>query len=345
MSGVQIPPSLPVFERLSQGNLKWDCYFIMEQQLFNGVLLINKDKDCTSHQIVHDIRKILKQKSIGHAGTLDPMARGLLVVLCGSATKLSPYFLNQSKRYDLSLKFGLQTNTFDLQGEILRSEAVSLEKEEIEQVLKAETCDLEIPVPLFSAVKVKGQRLYSYAFKGKQIQPPVKKMFFWRLDIHEITKDSARLSVSCSKGSYIRSWVNHLGQKMKTGACLTYLQRVSSGYFDLKNSLTISQLEKKISQNFPSDEQSLKKLLENSFLFSSSSLPQFSQIELTARNASFLKQGRIPVYILSQVRKDQIAVNKTGQTQILKAIRKEKLLALLELRPFERIKILRNFPQ
>ena len=317
----------------------------VEKQLFNGILLVNKDKNCTSHQIVHEVRKILKQKMVGHAGTLDPMAKGLLVILCGSATKLSAYFLNQDKRYYLSLKFGLQTDSFDLQGKIVHSSAVSLKKEEIEQVLQTETCDLELPVPLFSAVKVKGQRLYSYAFNGEKAQLPVKKMSFWGLEIHEIQKDSASLSVSCSKGSYIRAWVNYLGQKMKTGACLTYLKRISSGYFDLKNSLTVSQLEQKFSQKLPANEQSLKSILGSSFLFSSSALTQFPQVELTIRNAKQLKQGRIPIYILSHIQKQQIAVNKTGQSQILKAVKGEKLLALLELRPFEKIKILRNFPQ
>ena len=317
----------------------------MPSQFFNGVLLINKDKDCTSHQIVHEVRTILKQKSIGHAGTLDPLARGLLVILCGSATKLSSYFINQDKRYYLSLKFGLQTSSFDLQGEVLHSEELSLRPEDIKRVLEEGACDLEIPVPIFSAVKVEGKKLYSYAFKGKEIQPPLKKMSFWGLEIHEIQKDSASVSVSCSKGSYIRSWVNYLGQKMNTGACLTYLNRVSSGEFQLKNSLSLSQLKQKVSQKFPADEPALKELLGDSFLFSNSALTQFPQIELTLRNAKILRQGRLPLYVLSHVQKNQIAVNKRGRSQILKAVQGDKLLALLELRPFEKIKILRNFPQ
>ena len=317
----------------------------MQFPRFNGVLLINKDTDCTSHQIVQEVRKVLKQKSIGHAGTLDPMARGLLVVLCGSATKLSPYFLNQNKRYDLSLKFGLQTDTLDLQGETLYSKEVSLKKEDIKRVLEQGACDLKIPVPIFSAIKIKGQKLYSYAFKGKKIQPPLKNMSFFEMKIHDIQKDSACLSLSCSKGSYIRSWVNYLGQKMQTGACLTSLKRVSSGWFKLENSLTVSQLKQKISPQFPIDERGLKQRLGEGFLLSNSALTQFSQIELTARNAKLLKQGRIPLYVLSHVQKEQIAVNKEGQSQILKAVRGGKLLALLELRPFEKVKILRNFPQ
>ena len=318
----------------------------MEKNKFNGILLINKNKDCTSHDIVDEVRRILKQQAVGHAGTLDPMARGLLVILCGMATKLSPYFLNNDKSYRLSIKFGRETNTFDLQGEVLKSKEVSLKKEEVEKLLKEETRDLEIPVPVFSAVKVKGRKLYSYAFSGKEdeIKPPLKKMSFWGLKIHEIQKDSVSLTVTASKGSYIRSWVHHLGQKTKTGACLSQLERLSSGDFHVNQSLTTDELKQKLSENFPEDEEQLKSILGDSFLFPSSALNQFPQLELTGKNVQMLKQGRMPLYILSATQKDQISVNKKGQAQILKAVRGQKLVALLEMRPFEKVRILKNFP-
>ena len=314
--------------------------------MFNGILLINKDKDGTSHQFVNEIRRILNQRAVGHAGTLDPVARGLLVILCGIATKLSVYFLNSDKRYKLSIKFGLETNTFDLQGDVLKSEEVSLKKEDIEEILREGACDLELPVPIFSAVKVKGRRLYSYAFAGKEkeITPPLKKMSFWGLKIHDVQKDSASLSLSCSKGSYIRSWVHYLGKEIKTGACLIKLERLSSGSFHINQSLTIGELKQKLSEVFPEGEEELKSLLGDSFLFPSEALNQFSEVELTGRNARMLKQGRIPVYILEKVQEKQIHVNKKGKAQILKAIKGKKLVALLEMRPFEKIKILKNFP-
>ena len=109
--------------------------------------------------------------------------------------------------------------------------------------------------------------------------------------------------------------------------------------------MSLSQLKQIVSQKFPADEPALKELLRDSFLFSNSALTQFPQIELTLRNAKILRQGRLPFYVLSQAQKDQIAVNKRGESQILKAVKGHKLLALLELRPFEKIKILRNFPQ
>lgn len=318
----------------------------MSQQMFHGILLVNKDKNCTSHQIVDEVRQILKQRAVGHAGTLDPQARGLLVILCGIATKLSTYFLNNDKNYRLSIKFGLETDTFDLQGKVLRSEKVSLRKKDMENLLKRETCELELPVPVFSAVKVKGRKLYSYAFSGreKEVTPPIKKMSFWDLEIHDMQEDSVSLSVSCSKGSYIRSWVHYLGQKIKTGACLTKLERVSSGAFHINQSLTIGDLRQKLSEKFPEGEEDIKFILKNSFLFPSEVLTQFPTVELTGKNARMLKQGRVPVYVMETRQEDQICVNKKGESQILKAVKGHKLVALLEMRPFEKIRILRNFP-
>ena len=318
----------------------------MSAKTFNGILLINKDKDCTSHHIVNEVRHILKQKAVGHAGTLDPMARGLLVIVCGMATKLSPYFIINNKRYKLTIKFGLETNTFDLQGEVLQSKEVALKTENIKKLLKKESRDLEIPVPIFSAVKVNGKKLYSYAFSGreKEIQPPLKKMSFWDLEIHEIQKDSACLSISCSKGSYIRSWIHYLGQKTGVGACLVNLERLSSGAFHINQSLTIDELQHKLAENFPKGEEELKSLIGNSFLFPSSALKQFPEIALTRKNARTLTMGKIPDYILETSQKDQIDVNKKGQHQILRVVQGQKLVALLEMRPFEKIRILRNFP-
>ena len=315
----------------------------MNHSPFHGLLLINKEKSYSSHHVVAQIRKILKQKSIGHAGTLDPMAQGLLVILCGSATKLSPYFINQNKRYHLSLQFGLVTDSFDLEGKIIQSKPVDLKKESLVSLLKQETRDLELPVPLFSATKVKGKALYSYAVKGQSdVHIPVKKMNFWDLNIEKIEKDKATVSVSCSKGSYIRSWVHYLGQKMHTGACLTFLNRVSSGDFKLENSLSLSQLEEKLSNQHPQTKEDLKELLGNSFIYSHLALKDFPSIELAKKHLVFLKQGRLHPYLIEESQIYQRESNKESRHQIVKVIRDNTLHALLEIKPYQRIKILRN---
>ena len=316
---------------------------MMDSFDFHGLILINKDSSCSSHHVVHKARKILKQKAIGHAGTLDPMATGLLVLLCGSATKLSSYFINQDKRYTLSFQFGLETDSFDLEGQVIQSKTVCLKKEDISTLLKQETKELELPVPIFSAVKVKGRPLYNYAVKGQRdVKLPIKKMNFWDLKIENIEKDRATVSVSCSKGSYIRAWVYHLGQKIKTGACLTKLNRISSGDFHLENSLSLSQLEEILSNKFPETEKELKRLLGESFLFSHKALKDFPHIELAQKHLLFLKQGRLHPYLVSESQAYQIESNKYSKNQIIKVVRKNRLHALLELKPFTKIKILRN---
>ena len=310
--------------------------------MFHGLLLINKDKNNTSHQVVAQIRLLLKQKAVGHAGTLDPMARGLLVILCGSGTKLSSYFLNQSKKYRLSFKLGLETDTLDIEGKILKSQELSFNKKKLEQILHEESKDLEIPVPIFSAVKREGRKMYEYAFKGQRVTPPLKQMSFWGLQIHNIQKDGADLSISCSKGSYIRSWVRHIGLKTGTGACLTSLNRLSSGSFKLEDSISCDQLKALLSKSFPTDQQELQSLLGKSFLFPNQALKSFPQLELTKRQAKFLSYGRLDSSLIVMAQKIQIEINKSGHNQILKAVRGDSLLALLELKPFKKMKILKN---
>ena len=315
----------------------------MNSSDFHGLILINKDSSCSSHEVVNTARKILKQKAIGHAGTLDPMAKGLLVLLCGSATKLSSYFINQNKRYTLSLQFGLETDSFDLEGQALQSKKVSLKRENIVSLLKQETKELELPVPIFSATKVKGRPLYNYAVRGQtDVKIPLKKMRFWDLEIQDIKEDKATLTVSCSKGSYIRSWAHHLGQKMQTGACLTSLNRTSSGDFQLEDSLSLSKLKELLSDSFPETEEKLKQLLGKSFVFSHKALKDFPHIELATKHLLFLKQGRLHPYLIAESQAYQIESNKRSRTQILKVIRKNQLHALLEIKPFQKIKILRN---
>ena len=317
----------------------------MTKDLFHGILLINKEKNCTSHDVVQKIRNLLNQKSVGHAGTLDPMAEGLLVILLGSATKLSSYLLNVDKSYELFMKFGLVTNSYDTEGEVIKDEKVSLKKEIIENVLKQNIGNLDLTVPHFSAVKVNGKKLYAYARSGQSVERPVKVMSFYDLKIHNITEDTAKVFVSCSKGTYIRSWVHYLGEKLEVGACLMALKRVSSGCFSISNSLTLSELQKKLEAQAPENNKDLKNILEESFLFPSESLPQFPFLELTGRDIKLLLQGRIPEYLIKESQNDQIKVNKEGSYQILKIIQGENLVTLLELRPYKRIKILKNFPR
>ena len=163
--------------------------------MFSGLLLVNKHKGVTSHDIVKDVRSLLSQREVGHAGTLDPMAEGLLVILCGQACRLSQYLLNQDKRYHVEVSFGIQTDTLDITGQIVAKKEVNLNKKDLRDLLKKETKSLHLPIPIFSAAKVGGKKLYSYALEGKkeEVKIPMKEMSFFDLTVHEITKDKAHI--------------------------------------------------------------------------------------------------------------------------------------------------------
>ena len=310
-------------------------------QPFNGVLLVNKTEKCTSHDVVQQIRKIFQQKTVGHAGTLDPMAEGLLVILMGQATKLSHYLLSNDKRYTLSMQFGLVTDTFDKEGQVLKNELVSLELQRIKTVLKNSTGDLSLPVPCFSAVKVQGRKLYSYARGGETVDLPVRTMSFYDLEIRDVKKNTASVSVSCSKGSYMRSWVHFIGEQLSVGACLTDLTRDSSFPFHLSDSVKIEELKECFKNGPPESEGILKNHFPKSFLLTAEALPQYPSMELTKRDAGLLFRGQIPGFLIEESMPWQIEVNKTQENKIFQAIQSDRLVALLEIRPFEKIKILR----
>ena len=321
------------------------------KNLFNGVLLLDKKKGCTSHDVVFHLRHLLNQNSVGHAGTLDPSAEGLLVMLLGQATKLSSYMLNNNKRYFLTMKLGLVTDSFDTDGKVLKDTPVSLEKKIIQNALENKIGTFKIPVPIFSAVKVKGKKLYEYARNKKDLESsqkdlelPQKEMSFFDLDIKRIEKDKAELEISCTKGSYIRSWVHCVGESLGTGACLTYLKRLRSEPFSLQDALSLDQIKNKLSPALPEGSADFKERLGHHFLLCSEALPEFPFLKLTFRDSKLISRGLIPSFIIQDTLDIQEKVNKTQKNQIMKITRGDHLISLLEFRPFKKLKILRNFP-
>jgi len=315
----------------------------MKNISFNGVLLVHKDKHCTSHDVVQKIRYLLNQKAVGHAGTLDPMATGLLVILLGSATKLSTYLLNADKRYKICMQFGWITDSYDAEGTVIQKQKVSLAKDQIKQVIQKNIGDLELLVPPFSAIKVKGKKLYAYARAGEPIKRPCKKMSFYDLNIHYLSEDQAELSISCSKGTYIRSWVHELGQQLKVGACLTSLKRLSSGQFSVDDSVTVSKFQHLLDQHRPKNDKDLKTICENSFFLPSQALSEMPCLELNNRNTQSLLKGFVPEFIIKATQNYQIQVNQAGRAQVIKGVQGDRLVTLLVVEPFKKIKILKNF--
>lgn len=215
----------------------------------NGLLLIDKDQGMTSHDVVAKLRKLLKISSIGHCGTLDPMATGLMVMLIGEATKLSSYLLEKDKTYRLTVRLGIQTDSLDITGKIINERnPPDISLEEKIKIAMGLQGSFSLPVPKFSAVKVQGQKLYEKARKEEDFTPPMKEMKFYDLKFIGEKKDQNELEfeISCSKGSYIRSWANLLGEKLGCGACLSGLRRLRSEPYDISQTTSLSELSKKI---------------------------------------------------------------------------------------------------
>jgi tRNA pseudouridine55 synthase len=208
----------------------------------NGLLLVNKPQGLTSHDVVSRVRRILKTKEVGHSGTLDPMASGLMVLLIGEATKLSSFVTDGDKEYRLGLKLGITTDTLDVTGLVLSEKAVTSKPEQIlEQALQL-VGEIDLPIPMYSAKKVDGKKLYEYAREEVVMIPPRKIMKFWDVRSH-IFEKRIEFSLACSKGSFIRSWAHLLGEKLGCGAALSSLIRTKSHMYNLEDAISLEELE------------------------------------------------------------------------------------------------------
>lgn len=210
----------------------------------HGLLLVDKPSGITSHDVVARARRCLGMKAVGHAGTLDPLATGLIILLLGEATKLSDYILNADKSYQVKVRLGLITDSLDITGRVLERREVNVSKETLNRSILEAQGDLALPVPAYSAVKVRGKKLYELARAEKHSPTPVRTMNFFNLELFEICQDSFSARVDCHKGGYIRSWVEFIGKNLGCGATVEELRRLGSGRFRVEQSLTLENLEK-----------------------------------------------------------------------------------------------------
>ena len=212
----------------------------------DGVLLIDKPTEHTSHDVVARVRGILKMKRVGHAGTLDPMATGLLVVLLGKATKLSQFLMSVDKCYTGSVTLGKITNTQDAEGEVMETRPVpDFSEDQIRAALRGMVGDqYQIP-PMFSAIKIKGQPLYKAARAGEEIEREPRFIRVKRFDLARwAAPDTVDFIVECTKGTYVRTLAHDLGQKLGCGAHLSALRRISSGQLNVSRAVTLDALQK-----------------------------------------------------------------------------------------------------
>ncbi|MBQ0028214.1 MAG: tRNA pseudouridine(55) synthase TruB [Lachnospiraceae bacterium] len=209
----------------------------------NGIINVYKEAGYTSFDVVAKMRGIAGQRKIGHTGTLDPDATGVLPIVLGNATKLVDMLTEKNKEYVAEFVLGKVTDTQDISGEVLRECEVNCEKTEVEAAIKSFVGDiLQIP-PMYSAIKVDGKRLYELAREGKEVERKARAITIHEIDILTIDIPNIKIRVNCSKGTYIRTLCNDIGEKLGCGATMTSLERTASGRFGIKDAYKLSELQ------------------------------------------------------------------------------------------------------
>ena len=207
-----------------------------------GFINVNKPSGMTSHDVVSFLRRNLKIKKIGHTGTLDPMASGVLPIAVGDATRLIQY-LSDDKEYVATVKFGESTDTYDKEGEVTFKSDKIVEKSELEDALTKFRGEILQKPPIYSALKKNGKKLYEYAREGKEVEIEARKVTIEKLDLLSFENNIAKLRVKCSKGTYIRSIANDLGEVLGSGGHLIGLIRTVAGDFKIEDAVQLSDIE------------------------------------------------------------------------------------------------------
>lgn len=230
----------------------------------NGVLLIDKPQEFTSFDVVAVIRRLAGQKKIGHTGTLDPNATGVLVVLLGNATKAQDLILNHDKTYIADFKLGITTDTLDIWGEVTNEKKSSVTGEDIQNIIPKFTGEISQIPPMFSAVQKNGQRLYDLARQGIEVERESRRVTIYSLKLLEFDEQTqcGKLKAACSKGTYIRTLIDDIGRVLGVGAVMTGLRRTSACGFDISDCITLDRA-KELAENGELEEKLLS--VENLF--------------------------------------------------------------------------------
>jgi tRNA pseudouridine55 synthase len=208
-----------------------------------GLILVDKPLGPTSHRVVHRVRQGTGIRKVGHAGTLDPRASGLLVLCLGAATRLSEYISTSSKCYEAVVRFGATTRTYDGDGEVVRRSTEIPSREQVDAALQAFTGEIQQVPPPFSAVKVAGQRAYDLARSGKEVDLGPRSVTIYALRVSDFQPPDLALEIECSAGTYIRSLAYDLGERLGCGGYLGALRRTKAGPFSLSQAVTLDRLE------------------------------------------------------------------------------------------------------
>lgn len=210
---------------------------------FNGILLIDKPSGITSHDVVDRVRRTLKMKKVGHAGTLDPNATGLMMILVGKGTKASQYLMSMDKTYTGTIQLGLETDSYDIDGEVLlESNPAAIDESILLEHMRSFIGDQYQKPPMFSAKKIKGVPLYKHARKGKEVEREERLIRISDFRLLANRFPHLDFEIAVSKGTYVRSVAHDLGKKLGTGACLTALRRTRISDFSIENAVDLDVL-------------------------------------------------------------------------------------------------------
>lgn len=245
----------------------------------NGVINIYKNTGMTSFDVVAMVRRVAKMKKVGHTGTLDPAASGVLPVCLGKATKIIDYIMENKKVYRVNLKLGMVTDTYDLEGEVLREKDAShITKDEILNCINSFLGTIDQVPPMYSALKQNGVRLYELARQGIEVHREARKITIYSIENIKIeSNDNIQMDVCCSKGTYIRSLCYDIGEKLNVGATMTALERIQNGPFTKEEAINIEDLT--------------EKLLEKHIISIEKALDSFEKITVNEKFGKLLRNG------------------------------------------------------
>lgn len=213
----------------------------------DGIIVINKEKEYTSHDVVAKLKKKLNISKVGHTGTLDPNATGVLPILIGKGTKFSKYLINHDKIYEVELELGKKTDTADIEGKVIEEKNVDEKyiKENLLQVLESFVGKQEQIPPMYSAIKKDGKKLYEYARAGEKVEIEPRKIEIYKIDLNKYDKNIISFVVSCSKGTYIRSLCEDIAEKLNTLGYMKNLKRLQVGKFNIRDAVYIDDIDLK----------------------------------------------------------------------------------------------------
>lgn len=214
-----------------------------------GIIVVNKPKGITSFDVIRKLKKILKTKKIGHTGTLDPLATGVMLVCVGKATKLASDLEAKDKIYIADFDIGYATDTYDIEGKKIAENTIEISKENLEQSIKKFIGNIKQTPPMYSAIKIDGNKLYHLARKGIEVERPKRDVTIEYINLLDFKDNKVKIETKVSKGCYIRSLIYDIGQDLGTYATMTALQRKQVGDYSLENSYSLEQIEKMILNN------------------------------------------------------------------------------------------------